>query len=113
MLVKKDEKGKCPFRDLKPCSEKCTLFRKGIRYNQHNEAVPVELCAFNIMADNLEMTHNRIYQLQAEVGESKNILAMKMVLDMQMGNQATEDTFKRLIQKVVFPDSQVKSITEK
>jgi len=112
MLSKKDEKGKCPFRELKPCSDKCVLYRKGVRYTAKGEAYPVEHCAFNIIADNLEMTHNRIYQLQGEVGETKNVMAMKMLIDMKMGTLADEKALQRSIHRIIFPD-QTKEITEK
>jgi hypothetical protein len=113
MLAKKEQKGKCPFRDFKVCSEKCVLYRKGVRYSKDGtEVTPVEVCAFNVMADNLEMTHNRIFQLQSEVGETKNIMAMKMLIDMKMGTFENENTLKRTIHKIVFTDK-AKAITEK
>ena len=112
MLVKKEQKGKCPFRNLKACSEKCVLYRKGVRYSKDGTQVfPVESCVFNVMADNLEMTHNRVFQLQSEVGETKNVIAMKMLIDMRMGTVEDENTLKRSVHRIVFPDT-TKALTE-
>jgi hypothetical protein len=85
MLNKKKDKllGKCPFRNLKECSKECVLFREGIRFNDKtNEQYPVADCALNIIADNLEAVHNRSYMLQKEVGETKNVMALKILSEM-------------------------------
>ena len=82
-LSKKNEKGKCPFRKLSPCSDECTLFRKGVRYREDkDEAIPFESCALNIIADNLEAMHNRTFMMQRELGETKNVMAFKILSDL-------------------------------
>jgi hypothetical protein len=90
MLNKKKDKllGKCPFRNLKECSRECVFFREGIRVNEiNNEQYPVADCAINIIADNLEAMHNRSYMLQKEVGETKNVMALKILSDMGFSSQ--------------------------
>lgn len=85
MLNKKNDKllGKCPFRSLKVCSKECILFREGIRYTEDgSNAFPFADCALNIIADNLEAIHNRTYMLQQEVGETKNVMALKILSEM-------------------------------
>jgi len=88
MLNKKktEGKGKCPFRGLKPCSEECVLYRKGIRFSddQKAEPFPFEECAINIIADNVEAIHNRSFMLQKEVGDTKNVMAVKILADLGM-----------------------------
>lgn len=84
-IAKNNEKGKCPFRELKACSEKCAFYRKGIRYQEASgDPIPFEECAINIIADNLEAMHNRTYMLQKEVGETKNVMAFKIMSDLGM-----------------------------
>jgi hypothetical protein len=84
-VTKKTDKGKCPFRRLKNCSEECAFYRKGVRYSeQGGDPIPFEDCAFNIIADNLEAMHNRTYMLQKEVGETKNVMAFKVLADLGM-----------------------------
>ena len=85
MLSKKKDKtkGKCPFNNFKPCNEECVFFRSGVRYNEKSEeSFPFEECAINIIADNIEAMHNRTYQMQKEVGETKNVMAMKILSDL-------------------------------
>jgi hypothetical protein len=83
--TKNNEKGKCPFRNLKPCSEECAFYRKGIRYSESGkDPIPFEECSINIIADNLEAMHNRTYMMQKEVGETKNVMAFKIMADLGM-----------------------------
>lgn len=100
MINKKDEKGKCPFRKLKECSEKCVLYRKGVRFNElKNESFPFEECAINIIADNLEAMHNRTYMMQREVGETKNVMTLKIMSDLGMiKKQEVERQAKKMMQ---------------
>lgn len=82
-LKKNNEKGKCPFRGLKPCSEQCAFYRKGMRYREDgSDPIPFEECSINIIADNLEAMHNRTYMMQREVGETKNVMAFKILSDL-------------------------------
>jgi len=82
MLGKKESKGLCPLARFKECNEKCVLFRKGTRYNEMTkEVTPVELCAFNIIADNIEQLHTRTYCLQKEMGETKNVMAFHVLAE--------------------------------
>jgi hypothetical protein len=84
-VTKNSQKGCCPFRELKKCSEKCAFYRKGLRYSeQGGEPTAFEECAINIIADNLEAMHNRTYMLQKEVGETKNAIAFKVLTDLGM-----------------------------
>jgi hypothetical protein len=86
-ISKKTERGKCPFLKLKMCSEECAFYRKGVRYTeQGGDPIPFEDCAINIIADNLEAIHNRSYMMQKEVGETKNVMAFKILSDLGMVN---------------------------
>jgi len=78
-------RGKCPFRNLEECSEECVMFRKGVRFNEKKqESYAFEECAINIIADNLEAMHQRTYAMQKEVGETKNVMAFKILSDLGM-----------------------------
>jgi len=85
-LVKNTERGLCPFRDLKKCSDKCVLYRKGMRYKETdpNNPIPFEDCAINIIADNAEVSHHRIFALQQEMGELKNVAAFSTLVSLGM-----------------------------
>lgn len=110
MLNKKKDKllGKCPFRNLKQCSKECVLFREGIRYvEKSEESFPVADCALNIIADNLEASHNRSYMMQKEVGETKNIMALKILSD--MGIERSEKVIDKAI-KMIKVESDVKKL---
>jgi len=90
MLSKKNNKtkGKCPFRGLKKCNSECAFYREGIRYNENgNESFPFADCAINIIADNLESMHNRTYMMQKEVGETKNIMSLKILSDLGLAEK--------------------------
>ena len=106
MLNKKktEGRGKCPFRNLKECSTECVMYRKGIRFSddQKAEPFPFEECALNIIADNLEAMHNRTYMMQKEVGETKNVMAIKILSDLGM---APTEEVKRQAMKMVSPES--------
>jgi hypothetical protein len=87
MISKKnDEKMKpCPFRKMKPCDPECVFFRKGIRYNtKTNETFPFTDCVINLIGDNLEAMHQRTHMMQSEVGETKNIMTLKIMSDLGM-----------------------------
>lgn len=89
MLSKKKDKllGKCPFRNLKACSTECVLFREGMRFNEINdETIPFVECAINVIADNVEAMHNRAFMLQSEVGQTKNVMALKILADLGFHN---------------------------
>lgn len=95
MLNKSSEKGKCPFRNLKPCSEKCVLYRKGVRFNElKSESYPIEECALNLMCDSIEAMHQRGYMLQKEVGDMKNVATMKILHDLK---KCSDDDMDRAI----------------
>jgi len=98
MLNKKKDKllGKCPFRNLKTCSRECILFREGIRYaEKEGNSFPFSDCSLNIIADNLEASHNRMYMMQKEVGETKNVMALKILSD--IGQIKKEDVVNKAI----------------
>lgn len=88
MLDEKIKKGKCPFRKMKLCSEECVLYRKGVRVKElTDETYPIEICAINVIADNIEQVHNRQYMTQKEMGDLKNITAFKILSDFQLVHQ--------------------------
>lgn len=103
-LAKKDELGLCPFRELKKCSKKCVLFRGGFRYYKDGrEPTPFESCAVNIIADNLEMSHQRIFGLQKEFGEMKNMSAFATLVSLGL---ESEDNLARIVKSCMnLPDS--------
>jgi len=102
MLSKNKNRGKCPFRNLKICSDECVLYRKGVRYtdDESSEPFPIEECALNIIADNLESMHNRTYMMQKEVGEAKNVIALNILKDL---NLTDVDVVKTQTLKVIDP----------
>ena len=114
MLEKKNKKEKCPFRGFKLCSDECILFRRGVRTNDiSGETFAVEACAINIIADNMEMTHNRAFMLQKEVGETKNVIAFKVMADLGI---ASEQDAKRQAERILIPiveEIEKKKLTEK
>jgi len=102
-MTKDNKKGKCPFRNLKPCSEECAFYRKGIRYSENGkDPIPFEECSFNIIADNLEAMHNRTYMMQQEVGETKNVMAFKILSD--LGIIDKEEAIKKATALINIPD---------
>lgn len=107
MMVKNTERGKCPFRELKTCSEKCVLYRKGFRYKSDgSDPIPFEDCAFNIMADNIEATHGKIFNLQQEMGETKNVIALKTLVDVGINVDQNANTLMKHINKILLPPSE-------
>jgi hypothetical protein len=103
MLEKKDKtKGEgCPFRGFKDCSNQCKLFRRGTRTNDlTGETTFVEDCSINVIADNIEMVHNRSFMLQREVGEAKNVIAFHVLSDLGL---ATKEEAERQAKKVLIP----------
>ena len=101
--VKNEKRGSCPFRNLSPCSVKCVFYRKGIRYSENGtNPVPFEECAINIIADNLEAMHNRTYMMQKEVGETKNVMAFKILSD--LGVVDRETAVKKAQSVINFPE---------
>jgi len=110
-MVKNNEKGNCPFRNLEPCSDTCAFYRKGLRYKENSgDPIPFEECAINIIADNLEAMHNRTYMLQKEVGEAKGIIALKTMVDLNMARPDQAQELKNHIQRVVSPPEPKKSL---
>jgi hypothetical protein len=101
--TKNNKKGKCPFRKLQPCSEECAFYRKGMRYSESgSDPIPFEECSFNIIADNLEAMHNRTFMMQKEVGETKNIMAFKILSDLGMVDK--KEVAQRAAQLIDIPD---------
>jgi len=104
-MIKNSERGKCPFMMFDPCNVECVFYRKGIRYSEKPGIDPMsfEDCAINIIADNLEAMHNRTYMMQQEVGDMKNITALKTMVDLRMHQPADIDNLKRTVMKVIAP----------
>jgi len=111
MIFKKGEgKGKCPFRNFKPCDEKCVFYRRGIRYKEgKDESFPFEDCAINIMTDNLEAMHNRIFMLQSEIGQTKNATMFDILV--RLGEVPPEE-LTRQIKKMVEYSATTKQLEE-
>lgn len=106
MAIKKNnERGQCPFILHDPCNPDCVFYRKGIRYSEKpgNDPIPFEDCAFNIIADNLEAMHNRTYMMQKEVGDTKNIVAMKTMVDLGIKGESNRESLIRMIMRIVNP----------
>lgn len=94
MLSKKDTKGKCPLNKFKECRDDCVLYRRGTRVNDFtNEVTPVELCAFNVIADNIEQLHSRTFNLQQEMGATKNVMAFHVLA--QCGLKTQEEAARQ------------------
>jgi hypothetical protein len=105
MLGKKNDtkKGKCPFLKLKPCDEGCILYRSGVRYNENGKnAFPFSDCALNIIADNMEAMHNRTFMMQKEVGETKNVMSLKILSDLGLARQ--EEVAEKAMKIINPPD---------
>ena len=103
MLSKENQRGKCPFRNLEECSSECAFYRKGVRFNEKKqESYPFEECAINIIADNLEAMHQRTYAMQREVGETKNVMAFKILSD--LGMIQPEEAGRRAAAIINIPD---------
>jgi hypothetical protein len=112
MLNKKNDKlsGKCPFRGLKSCDNECILFREGVRYTEDGKnTFPFSDCAINIIADNIEAMHNRSFMLQKEVGETKNVMALKILSEIQACS--TEDVAREAV-RIIKTDQQNKLLSE-
>lgn len=100
-MLDKKQVAKCPFLGLKNCSSKCTFFRRGVRYNElTGENFPIESCAINIIADNLEAMHNRTYMIQSEVGKAKDAIIMKTLVDL---NVITQEQSQSEVMKIANP----------
>jgi len=111
MLAKNTKRGKCPFRELQACSDKCAFYRKGIKYKDgSNEAIPFEECVINIIADNLEIMHARTIGMQQEMGETKNIMALKTLVDVGVNTPEHLEMLKRHIVKILMPQDSAKQI---
>ena len=109
--VKKTERGKCPFGLFEPCDPECAFYRKGLRYTETGgDPIPFEDCAINIIADNLEAMHNRTYMLQKEVGDTKNIMAMKTMVDLGIKTESHREALIRHIVNIIDPPDPKKSI---
>ena len=103
-MAKKNEKGKCPFTMFDPCNEECAFYRKGLRYSEKGgDPIPFEDCAINIIADNLEAMHNRTYMLHKEVGDTKNIIAMKTLVDLGIKGEDHREALVRQVINIVNP----------
>lgn len=114
MLFKKGEgRGLCPLRNLKECSDKCVLYRRGVRYTEDGKnSTPFEDCALNVMTDNMEAMHNRIFMLQSEIGETKNATMFDILV--RLGEVPPQE-LTRQIRKMIGRtcDEDVKQLEEK
>ena len=74
---------RCPFYKFKPCRKDCMFYRSGIRYYENNtKPTAFEDCAISIGVDNIEQMHNRMFTMQKETGEQKNMLAFKLLSEL-------------------------------
>jgi hypothetical protein len=101
MLNKKnDEKLKlCPFNKMKKCREDCMFFRTGVRYyEKEKKSYPMKDCLFNLIGDNIEAMHQRTYQMQKEVGDTKNVIAFKTLSDLgKVSSAESERIAKKML----------------
>jgi len=117
-LTKKKDKNLlgCPFRNMKTCAgSDCMLFREGYYVDTiKNENVPFKDCAFNIMTNNVEALHTRMFGLQKEFGETKNVLAIKILSEVaQMSKQeVARQTLKILGLKPVVENTQTTKVID-
>ena len=115
-LTKNNERGECPFSLFELCNPKCVLYRKGIRYSESpgKEPIPFEDCAVNIIADNLEAMHNRTYMMQKEVGDTKNMIAIKTMIDLFTGDKSKESHVEYLKDQIIkLSEDNTKLISDK
>ncbi len=113
-MAKKTERGKCPFALFERCDPECAFYRKGLRYSEKaGDPIPFEDCAINIIADNLEAMHNRTYMMQKEVGDTKNIMAMKTMVDLGFKHESHREALIRQLVSILDPPDPKKSIENK
>lgn len=112
---KRDGSGECPFTGFKPCRESCVFYRRGMRYFEDSDKAPEEFkdCAINAIVDNLEQMHNKVYTLQKEMGDTKNVMGYKVLLDMGLihPDDAEDKIVKTLASSVDYTEGP-KLITE-
>lgn len=84
MLRKKLKRGLCPLLKMKECRKDCVFYREGFRYYDDPAKEPehFEECAVNVIADNVEQVHNKIYTLQKEMGDTKNVIGYRVLQEM-------------------------------
>ena len=113
MLFKRgDGRGKCPFNKWKPCEEKCILYRRGVRYSEDgSKSDHFEECALNIMTENLEMMHQRIFMLQSEMGETKNATMFDILV--RLGEVPPEELTRQVRKMVGKTCDDVKKLEDK
>lgn len=97
-MIKKNERGLCPYNKWKPCNPKCVLYRKGFRYNEKDkEPIPFEDCAHNIIADSAENQVQRTFAMQQEMGETKNAVLFQAIAGLT-GSIEAKETLARMVQ---------------
>ena len=103
---KKTDLGACPFRELKPCSDKCQLFRQGTIYlEKENKTIPVQGCAFVFILDNLEVMNNRSFSMQREVSDTKNIMTFETLAKMGVINK--EEAVNKITKIITMSDKKL------
>lgn len=113
-MEKKTKRGLCPFSLFEECNPECAFYRKGLRYSERNaEPIAFEDCAINVIADNLEAMHNRTYMMQKEVGDTKNIVAMKTMVDLGINYESHKEALIRQLVNIINPPDPRKSIENK
>jgi len=116
MLNRKKDKllGKCPFKNFKPCERECVFFREGVRFNElRNENYPFVDCAINVIADNAEAMHDRAFMIQSEVGQTKNVIALKILAELGMHNPVDVARTAVKIIKPTLDEEKQKQLEEK
>jgi len=110
-VEKKTKRGLCPFSLFEECNPDCAFYRKGVRFAEKtSEPIPFEDCAINIIADNLEAMHNRTYMMQKEVGDTKNIMAMKTMVDLGIKQENHKEALVRQLVNILDPPDPKKAI---
>jgi hypothetical protein len=110
-MEKKTKRGLCPFSLFEECNPDCVFYRRGLRYSEKGgDPKQFEDCAINIIADNLEAMHNRTFMLQKEVGDTKNIMAMKTMVDLGIRTESHREALVRQLVNILTPPDPKKSI---
>ena len=79
------KKRECPLTNNE--CEDCKWYRQGIRLvGIEEKQEEYGSCVLHVVADNLEEVHRKVYALQKETGETKNAMALKILVDMKMAD---------------------------
>lgn len=98
----------CPWNRKLDCRD-CKLERRGVKITENTgESIPYEACVFDIIADNVEMTHRRMIALQAELGQVKQIALLSALVS--MGDDTARNELLRITQREVQAQPNLKQV---